>query len=56
MTTTVKIEAHCSDDKEVSVSINSVQSGENHKLQDGEAGEYIVYDDREITVKEVLKE
>lgn len=55
MTTSVKVTACCSTDKEVIVSINSEQTGETHTLQNGESEEYFVYDDREITAKEVMK-
>ena len=56
MTTTVKVEAHLSSEKEVRVSINTENTGEVYILQDGENGEYYVYDDREISVKEVVKD
>lgn len=55
MTTTVKIEAHCSSDKEVFVSVADGGSGETFVLQDGESAERYAYDDREITVKERSK-
>ena len=52
MTTTVIIKAHCSDNKEVSVTKN----GSPLKiLQNGEVGEYYVYDSVIIEVQEVLK-
>lgn len=55
MTTNVVVTAHCADTKEVKVSIHTENTGEAYTLQDGESGEYVVYDDREITVKEVEK-
>ena len=55
MTTTVKVMAHCSSDKQVSVNISSDSGAENHVLQDGEEAEYYAYDDRVISVKEVVK-
>ena len=52
MTSTVKVTAHCSDDKHVEVSLN----GETQAvIQNGESKDFYVYDDREISVKEVLK-
>ena len=56
MTTTVRIDAHLANDKEVSVSILG-DSGEieHFVLQDGESEERHVYDDRIIMVKEVMK-
>lgn len=56
MTTTVKINAHCDSSKEVKVSITGEHTGENFTLQDGEAAERVVYDDMELTVREVVKE
>lgn len=55
MTTTVKIDAHCSDDKEVHVSISDARGDEALILQNGESGEVYAYDDRVISVKEVEK-
>jgi len=56
MTTTVKIEAHLSSDKEVLVDItDDGNPAETFALQDGESAERYVYDGREITVKEVEK-
>ena len=58
MTTTVKIEAHCSDNKEVSVNISegTEDSGRVFTLQNGEIAERYVYDERTISVREILKE
>lgn len=58
MTTTVKVSAHCSGQKEVVVEIFDNASGqqvESFKLQDGESADRVVFDGRELTVKEVLK-
>lgn len=58
MTTTVKIEAHVSKEKEVRVKITAEcgdTAGEEFTLQDGESATRYVYDDREISVKEVVK-
>lgn len=55
MTTTVTIDAHCASDKEVIVVITGEGDDENFTLQDGESDSRVVYDDREIHVKEVTK-
>jgi hypothetical protein len=58
MTTTVKVQAHCSSDKEVEVVIVNRVTGEVHEkfiLQDGQSADRVVYDDREIKVAEKLK-
>lgn len=61
MTTTIliKIKARCSADKEVKVAINDNVTGtavENFTVQDGETAERYVFDGREISVSEVLKQ
>ncbi len=53
MTTTVKVTAHCSSDKEVQIHVSGTIDA---VLQDGESKEVYAYDDRVISVKEVLKE
>lgn len=58
MTTTVIVKAHCSANKEVHAAITDTASGsviEEIVLQDGESAERVVFDDRVITVREVLK-
>lgn len=56
MTTTVKIEAHLSSEKEVQVVItDNEEVTEEFVLQNGETAERYVYDDRAICVKEVVK-
>ena len=60
MTTTVKIEAHCADTKEVRICIYEsikceVDPVEAFTIQDGETKEVYAYDDREIVVREVDK-
>jgi len=56
MTTTVKIEAHLSREKEVVVEVNEDGAViERITLQDGERVERYVYDNREISVQEVAK-
>lgn len=58
MTTTVKVEAHCSSDKQVLVTIKNLVTGEIHEsfvLQDGEKADRVVYDDRQLLTNEVLK-
>jgi hypothetical protein len=52
MTTTIKVDAHCSSDKEVLILI----SGKTHRvLQNGETETVYTYDEQWVTVKEVLK-
>lgn len=58
MTTSVKVTAHCSSDKQVRIS--KYRSGSDYDapdivLQHGESNEQIVYDDFRITVKEEPK-
>lgn len=56
MTTTVKVEAHCTSDKEVLVVIHSAEKYiESFVLQDGEKAERVVFDDRYIIVREQMK-
>lgn len=58
MTTTVKISAHCSNNKEVQVAVTDSMSGnvkDAFTLQDGETAERVVYDDLVIGVRETLK-
>lgn len=57
MTTTIKILAHCSSDKEVVVTIADEldRSTEQFVLQNGEAAERYVYDARKLCVCEVKK-
>ena len=58
MTTTVTIHAHCADTKQVAVKITDKASQvyvESFILQDGEKADRVVFDDREITVREELK-
>lgn len=56
MTTTVIIKAHCARDKEVHVTLNDNGVLSEDILQDGETIEKVVYDNRTVTVKEVIKE
>ena len=56
MTTTVKVTAHCSSDKEVKIVIkDTVAPEQNITLQGGDSIEVYAYDDRQIVIKEVLK-
>lgn len=58
MTTTIKVSAHCSEDKEVNVSIADSVSGnikENVTIQNGETLERVVYDDLVLSVCERKK-
>lgn len=57
MTTAVKVQAHCSAEKHVEVTIVNRVTGEVHEqfvLQDGQSADRVVYDDREIKVVEVI--
>lgn len=53
MTTSVIVKACCSSTKEVHVFVSSAL---HCVLQDGETEQLYAYDDREILVKEVLKQ
>lgn len=58
MTTEIIVNAHCVDEKEVRVAIVSPEfkhGPEITTLQDGKSKSFYVYDDREISVKEVEK-
>lgn len=55
MTSTVTIEAHCSDDKEVRVLIVKDNSAESFSLQNGGKESQSFFDDIEISVKEVVR-
>lgn len=58
MTTTVIVQAHCSSDKEVQVRISDEATDlvlEAVTLQNGESRQFVVFDDRDLTVREVLK-
>lgn len=58
MTTSIRIQAHCSPDKEVIVEIvdkGTDKQVELIRLNDGDVADRCVFDDRELTVKEVLK-
>ena len=57
MTTSVKVTACCGSTTEVKVLITNGEDGESQliTLQNGESTEQYVYDDREISVKEVNK-
>ncbi len=57
MTTTVTVNAHC-DPKTTVVEVlitDDISDGEQTLLEDGESVDFVVYDNREITVKEVPK-
>jgi hypothetical protein len=60
MTTTVIIQAHCASTKEVVVELVNDDYPEMpyevFSLQDGETAQRVVYDNRQITVREVPKE
>lgn len=57
VTTTIKIDAHCADDTQVEIQIatGSPEGFERVVIQDGESHELHVYDEREVTIREVKK-
>lgn len=59
MTTTVTIKAHCSNAKQVVVTRTDHRREvdvEVFTLQDGEMADRVVFDDIDITIREVLKQ
>jgi hypothetical protein len=56
MTSTVKVTAHCGDDKVVVITLTTPgqAAGELHSLTNGESKEFTVYDERVVTVREAL--
>jgi hypothetical protein len=61
MTSKVTITAHCGPDKEVVGAVFDLIDGEpqiieTFEVQDGETVEKLVYDGRQVSVQEVLKE
>ena len=56
MTTAVFVRAHCATNKEVKITISAPDTADEVvTLQDGEKFERSVYDEKVISVKEVLK-
>ena len=56
MTSTVKIAAHCADDKEVKITITNYEGVPwVIRLQNGEVYDTNVFDNRAVAVEEVLK-
>lgn len=58
MTTSVKIQVHCSDDKEVKVTIVGYYGKPNKRvirLQDGETYEGVIHDRNSVACEEVMK-
>lgn len=56
MTSKVRIEAHCADDKEVKITITNYDGGNFIiRLQDGEVYDTVIYDHRSIACEEILK-
>lgn len=51
MTTTVYIQAHCGEGKQVEIEVD----GEALYIEDGETHEVDVYDDKVVAIKEVAK-
>lgn len=60
MTTTVTVEAHCDEKKEVHIDIceDPCNQNANHKkvLQNGDKHSLVVYDNKSVTVMEILKQ
>lgn len=60
MTTTVTVEAHCDEKKEVHIDIceDPCNQNANHKkvLQNGDKHSLVVYDNKSVTVREILKQ
>jgi hypothetical protein len=57
MTSTVKVTAHCTQDKEVKITLVDYDGKEHVSyLQDGESYEGYVYDSRSISVEELSKD
>lgn len=59
MTTTVTVEAHCDEKNEVHIDIceDPCNQNANHKkvLQNGDKHSLVVYDNKSVTVREILK-
>ena len=55
MTTTIKVEAHCSDDTIVEVIKREPNHADIYFLNNGEIGSYYVYGEQEILVRELPK-
>jgi hypothetical protein len=59
MTSSVRTSAHCASDKEVVVRVYNHVTGETIEeftLQDGQARDVVIYDDRAVASRERLKE
>jgi hypothetical protein len=53
MTTTVKVSAHCADDKQVRVTVSGDNNVEPPQfIQNGEEAQVVVYDDRVVRIRE----
>jgi len=55
MTTSIKVNAHCANDKEVHIDYADNRGPQQEIIQDGEEFKTVVYDDLSCTVKEVEK-
>ena len=56
MTTQIIVNANCGEDKEVEIKVTDKEGSNVITLQDGESMDnFYVYDEREISVKEVEK-
>jgi hypothetical protein len=57
MTSSVKVSAHCGDNKKVQINVVEHDGVENTiYLENGETTEISVYDEKSVSVKEVVKE
>lgn len=57
MTSVVIVKAHCADNKEIHVVVSKGEEvTETYVLQNGEAKEVLIYDDRTVTSYELLKD
>jgi len=55
MTTNIKVNAHCADDKEVHIKYADPHGQQKAIIQNGEKFETVVYDDLSCTIREVEK-
>ena len=56
MTTRIIVHAHCTEDKEVQVTLLSNMEVATYTVQSGEVKEFCAYDSRTFIIKEVLKD
>lgn len=56
MYTTIKIEVHCADDKEVEFVHTDVNGEQRAVFQDGDEHEAVVFDDISVSIREINKD